>query len=158
MALRRVLVVAGLGLVLSTVTVFPQAKNAWIGTWTQDMTKSTYSPGPGPQSATHTFAPAGDGFKHTIDTVNAQGQKTHTEVTAKFDGKDYPIIGGAPNTTRSYRRIDERTLEAVAKTNGKVTATIRDVVSPDGKTRTGDSTGTNAQGQPIKNHMLFVRR
>jgi histidinol dehydrogenase len=139
--------------------VFTQAKNHWIGTWTQDVAQSTYSPGPGPKSSTHTFQAAGDGFKHIIDTVNAQGQKTHTEVTAKFDGKDYPVIGGAaPNLTRSYRRIDDRTIEVVNKAAGKVTTTIRDAVSSDGKTRTGDSVGTNAQGQPTKSHSIFVRQ
>jgi hypothetical protein len=159
MGLRRVLIVGvALGIGPSTTPVRSQAKNPWIGTWTLDIARSTWSPGPAPRSSTHTFEPAGDGFKHIIDNVNDQGQKTHSEVTAKFDGKGYPVTGGATNLTRSYRRIDERTFEVVNKTAGTVTTTIRDAVSADGKTRTGDSTGTNAQGQSTKSHTIFVRR
>ena len=72
--------------------------------------------------------------------------------------KTIPSQEVPPNAIRSFRRIDEPSLEAVNKTDGKVAATIRSVVSPDGKTRSDDVTGTNAQGQPTRNHMVFVRR
>jgi hypothetical protein len=49
------------------------------------------------------------------------------------------------------------THEYVNKVNGKVTTTNRVTVSPDGKTRTATTTGTNSQGKPVNNVLVFER-
>ena len=64
-----------------------------IGSWTLNLAKSKFSPGPAPKSATVTFSAAGDGVKAVIDGVGATGSKTHWEYTASFDGKPHPVIG-----------------------------------------------------------------
>ena len=51
-----------------------------------------------------------------------------------------------------------RTFEFVTKENGKVTTTFRSVASADGKTRTATITGTNAQGQTVKNVVLYEKQ
>src|SRR4030095_15576325 len=137
--------------VLSQITP-AQSADPWMGTWQVNVAKSKYSPGPAPKSGTHKWEPAsGGGFKHSIDAIDAQGQSTHTEVVAKFDGKDYAIKGGQASATRAYKRIDDRTFEATAKIDGKVTITIREVLAPDGKTKTATLSGKNAQGQAVNN-------
>jgi hypothetical protein len=62
------------------------------------------------------------------------------------------------NTTRAYRRIDDRTYEFVAKVDGKVTTTTRSVAARDGKTRTTMTTGKDAQGQSVNNVQVFDRQ
>ena len=91
-------------------------------------------------------------MKSTVDGVDAQGKPTHTEVTTMFDGKSSEVKGAPDaNTTRVYRRIDNRTYEYVQSVGGKLTTTVRTVVAADGKTRTVTTTGKNAQGQTVNN-------
>ncbi len=128
-----------------------------IGTWKLDVAKSKYSPGPPPKSLTLTFQAAEKGTKLTSDGVDAQGQPTHTEYTANYDGKDYPITGSAIGGTVSLKRIDARTVQRTDKKGGKVVQTLTRKVSADGKTLTVAVKGTNAQRQPVNNELVFTR-
>jgi hypothetical protein len=47
--------------------------NPFIGTWKQDMAKSKYASGSGPQSRTITYEAQGDEIKYTNDAVRADG-------------------------------------------------------------------------------------
>jgi hypothetical protein len=132
-----------------------QAANPWLGKWAMNLAKSTYS-GAAPRSATHWFVETKDGMTQIIEQVTADGRKLRTEVTAKLDGKDYPVGGDAQrDSTRAFRRVDRRTLEITNKTDGKVTSTIREVISPDGKTRTATATGRNATSPNV---LVFDRQ
>lgn len=160
-SLRRALTLWSVLAVVTTswIGLSAQSADPWIGTWKVNAAKSKYDPGPPPKSSTHKFELSEGGFvKHTIDTVDAQGQASHTEVVAKFDGKDYPVQGAQTKNTRAYKRIDDRTLEVTNKTDGKVTNTVRVVVSRDGKTQTGTQTGKNAQGQPLNNTAVLDKQ
>jgi hypothetical protein len=129
--------------------------NPWLGKWTMNIAKSTYA-GPPPKSATHWFVETRDGMTQIIEQVTADGRKLRSEVTVKLDGKDYPVQGDAQrDSTRAFRRIDRRTLEVINKTDGKVTSTIREVISPDGKTRTATTTGRNAKSPNV---LVFERQ
>jgi hypothetical protein len=137
-----------------------QSKDPWIGVWKVNLEKSTYDPGPKPTAPAEVkIEPAPNGMKTTIDGVNPQGQKTHTETVAAFDGKDYPVKGGPnPDATSTLKRIDDRTFENQGKVGGKTTVTTRIVISADGKTLTATQSGTNAQGQPVKNVIVAEKQ
>jgi hypothetical protein len=136
-----------------------QSTDPWIGTWKLNTAKSKYSPGLAPKSSTLVAVPVDGGFKQTVDTVMATlGLPTHSEVTAKFDGKDTPVRGNANADTSAYTRIDSRSYEAVSKKNGKVTLTSRVVISPDGKTRTVTQTGVDGQGRKVNNYLVYERQ
>jgi hypothetical protein len=137
-----------------------QASDPWIGTWKVNLAKSTYSPGPKPTVAgTVKMEASGGGVKTTIDGANAQGQPTHTESVAMFDGKDNPVKGApAPNSTTALKRIDARSFEATAKVDGKVTVVTRVAISADGKTLTATQAGKNAQGAAVKNVIVAERQ
>ncbi len=47
-------------------------------------------------------------MKGTIDIVDAQGNKIHSEASVKFDGKDYPLKGSPIADAVSVKRINER--------------------------------------------------
>ena len=64
----------------------------------------------------------------------------------------------APNTTNALKRIDDRTFEVMGKVDGKPAVTTRVAVSADGKTMTATQTGTNAQGQSIKNVIVLDKQ
>jgi len=152
--LCALLLVAGLARAGQSATA-PRAANPWLGKWSMNIGKSTLSGTP-PKSATHWFVETPDGMTQIIEQVTADGKKLRSEVTAKLDGRDYPVGGDAQrDSTRAFRRIDRRTLEITNKTDGKVTSTIREVISPDGKTRTATATGRNAKSSNV---LVFDRQ
>jgi hypothetical protein len=105
-----------------SVPVTAQAQDAWVGTWKLNLAKSRYDPEfPAPSSQTiRQEAVAGGGMKAIVDGVDAQGKPFHTEQTSMFDGKPSEIKGAPPNTTRVYKRIDNRTYEFVETVDGKL--------------------------------------
>jgi hypothetical protein len=140
-------------------TVFAQSADPWVGTWKLNYDKSKYASGPTSKSFIRKVEAVAAGLKETGDVIEMTGEATHYEATAKFDGKDYPVQGGAtPHTTRAYKRIDDRSFEFVTKVDGKVTTTIRTVHTADGKTSTSTVTGKNPQGQPVNNTVVWDRQ
>ena len=64
----------------------------------------------------------------------------------------------ATPTTNTFRRTGDRSFEVVAKTAGKVTTTNWIVVSPDGKTLTQTTTGTNVRGETLNNVAVYEKQ
>ena len=144
-----------------SVPVTAQAQDTWIGTWKLNLAKSKYEPANlAPKSQTiKQEAVAGGGMKSSTDGVDAQGKPTHTEQTTMFDGKPSEVKGAPDaNTTRVYRRIDNRTYEYVQSVGGKLTTTVRTAVAADGKTRTVTTTGKDAQGRTVNNVAFYDRQ
>jgi hypothetical protein len=59
---------------------------------------------------------------------------------------------------RSYKQIDDRTLEFTVKKTGEVTITGRVVVSADGKTRTVTTSGTDPQGKKFNSTTVYDKQ
>jgi hypothetical protein len=135
-----------------------QAAEPWIGTWRLDVARSSYDPGPAPNSQTLEIEQHGsDGLRVVTNGVDAQGRPTHTERTARFDGKDYPTQGFQQPTTQAFFRLDARSYEIVSKASGRIVTRTRVTVSRDGKTMTTVTTGDVGQG-PINNTQVFEKR
>lgn len=128
-----------------------------MGTWKLNEAKSKFAPGTG-KNHTVVYAAAGDSVKITVDGTDANGKATHSEWTGKFDGKDYPVTGDSAADTRSYKSVDDRTLEFTVKKDGKVTVNGRVVVAADGKTRTVTTSGTSAKGEKFENVAVFDKQ
>ena len=138
-------------------TLARQSKDAWVGTWRLNTTKSTYSPGPKPLSSTVTIQAAEGGIKQVTEQSLGIGA-SRSEFTAKFDGKDYPIRGNPNADVVALRRIDDTTYEVLQKMSGKPTITNRVSISADGKIRTVVQTGVDAKGQKVMNTLIYDRR
>jgi hypothetical protein len=150
--LSRVLVLSCL------VSVTAQAADLFVGTWTLNVPKSNTTF----KSGKTIVEAAGDGIRTTADMVRGDGTTYHFTWTANYDGKDNPVVGDSPYGsgvhTIALTRSDSRTAKIVTKLNGKVTITQTLVVSPDGKTRTIHTTGTDAKGQPVNTTALYEKR
>jgi hypothetical protein len=134
------------------------AADHWLGTWTLNLAKSRYNPPDlAPKSQTITREAVDGGMKLVTDGVDAQGKATHTEYSARFDGKDYPWTGQANADTISLLRIDDEYYEAIWKLKGEVTITSNTVVSKDGRTLTTTQSGKDAQGRVVLNMTVFDR-
>jgi hypothetical protein len=106
-----------------------------------------------PQDRTMTFEIKGDEITHITATFN-QFLSAHDRITytARFDGKDYPIIGTALDTV-SVKRVDRNTIERTGKIRGMPTEACTMKVSSDGKTLTvsirGSFNGTDYSSEQI---------
>jgi len=85
-----------------------------MGTWKLNEAKSKVTPGT-TKFNTVTFKTMFGNTKVTADGTDASGKPIHVEWSGKFDGKDYAVTGDPSGNTRSYRKVDDRTLEVTVK-------------------------------------------
>ena len=151
----RTIVLALLTCVIGLTICF--AEDAVIGTWKLNESKSKISPGT-TKNTNVVYQAAGDDVKVTADGVGADGNPTHVEWTGKLDGKDYPVTGDPNSDMRSYKKVNDHTLEFTAKKGSKVTTTGHIVVSADGKTRTVNTNGTDSTGKAFHNTAVYDKQ
>jgi hypothetical protein len=155
--LPRVTLILACSVVALAVLAAAQPKDPFVGTWTLNVAKSKYSPGPAPKSVTVTYEAAGPGYKISVKTEPASGPTQEWSYTTSLDGKDSPVTGNPNVDTMAAKRIDAHTLETVSKKDGKETITARIVVSADGKTRTNTQKGTDPKGRTVNNVLVFEK-
>jgi hypothetical protein len=135
------------------------ADNPFLGTWKVNTAKSQFKPGPALKSMTVTFAQAGDEILRTAEGVDGDGKPVSVKGSLKWDGQDHPVPNpaGTP-TTVAVKLLNDRTVEYIVKTDGKVTTTGRAVLSKDGKTSTSTETGVNPKGEKVHNVIVSERQ
>jgi len=136
-----------------------------IGTWTLNVAASRL-PGPPPRTHVRKYSLGPDGTLVGLAiVVDAAGNPDFLQFAGRSDGKDYPEFNSlilarwqvqGTKTPREYteRPVDERTVEWADKVEGRVVASGRKWVSPDGRTLSFTADSRNAQGQPAP--LLFV--
>ena len=133
--------------------------NPILGTFRLNVAKSKYDPGPPPKSETRTYERyTADGIKATFERVDAFGKQIKITYSALFDGKDYPLMGSPRSDTIALKRLDQHTIEATQKKDGKPVLTTKTVLSADGRTRTVTWASANATGPQINNVEVFERQ
>lgn len=153
------LTIVVLGVVVSGVLL--GQSNPTVGTWKLNTAKTKFSPGLAPQSTMQTYETQGNGLKFTSEGTAGDGSHSAWSYAANYDGKDNPISGtGTPNgaDTVALKRINSNTTDATFKKAGKVVVRGRWVVSKDGKVMTIRAKGTNANGQPTNNVLVFDKQ
>jgi hypothetical protein len=133
------------------------AADPQMGTWKLNESKSKITPGTLKNTQVVYSSMFGQ-VKIKADGINANGKPSHTEWSGKFDGKDYPVTGDPNSDTRSYTKINDRTLTTTNKKNGKVRVTAQIVISADGKSRTITVTGTTPKGKKFKNVAVYDKQ
>ena len=149
--------------VLMTICLTPpfsvgQPQEPWFGTWNLNLAKSTADRDARYKRATSKIEPWKDGLKVTYDLVGTRGGVTHMEWTGKFDGIDYPVQGVDYVLTHAYTRLNDRSYQITIKIDGAVSATARVEVSPDGKTLTTLTTGTDGQGKTVHTTAVYEKK
>jgi hypothetical protein len=110
-----------------------------FGTWKINPAKTTDPP----TSETRIYEDRGGGFiLSTRRGVDAQGRDYFSQYAAKHDGKEYPrlVRGSKTLTTITFQQVDPYTSTYTLKSDGKVTATGKTVLSKDGKVLTVSTT------------------
>jgi hypothetical protein len=135
-----------------------QRPDPLVGTWTLNLQRSKFSPGPAPKNITVTYEQTKAGL-HVVSIVElSDGSNNRSEYTAAFDGKDYPITGVPQVETVSMRQIDALTTERIDKRAGQQVQSYMRQVYADGRTMVVTQKGTSDTGTPIENVMTFDKK
>lgn len=106
--------------ILSRISKAPAGAHPVSGAWRTQKVNNLSG-----NSTTITYQATADSLK--MSDLNGQSYE------ARFDGKDYPILGDPGRAMVSLKRISERIIEETDKRDGKVDSVTRMTVSPDGK-------------------------
>jgi hypothetical protein len=126
------------------------------GNWELNVAASK-STDPMPRSATRNYEIIGNSEKLTGSVVTADGKTIPLGFTATLDGRDSPSQNPGVDTL-VLTPVDALTVKFVTKLKGEVVYAGTRVLSPDGKTMTLWTKGTNPAGKPFESTMVFDRR
>ena len=144
---------------LITSVAVSGADNNNVGTWKQNLAKSTYNPGPTPTiPATLRIESVEGGESLSVDGVGADDKAASWGYTALYNGKPTSVTGSPYGDMVSFKRLDARTTQITYTKNGTLTRTSKRTVSKDGKTLTIAAEGTNAKGQKYNNVSVFEKQ
>jgi hypothetical protein len=155
--MKKRAILLGVAAVLAMGVVCFAADDMYVGTWKLNEAKSKLPAG-ATKNNTVIYEAAGDSVKVTVDGVTADGKAVHDEWTGKFDGKDYPVTGDAASDSRSYKRVNARTLAMTLKKDDKVVGTGRITVSADGKSRTVTLSMKDAMGKSMSSTAVYDKQ
>jgi hypothetical protein len=123
-----------LGLILVAGAL--NAADPFEGTWKLNESKSKLTAGTDKDTKiVYNSGLVRDKVTVTTDGLEGNGTPIHSEWKGKFDGKDYPITGDPDANTRSYKKMNDRTLYMTAKKGAEVIIQGLIVVSADGKSQ-----------------------
>jgi hypothetical protein len=146
-------------LITSITAIGALAADNSLGTWKLNMEKSKFSPSAPVKSLTQTREASDGGVKVTTTGEQADGTPINASYTAKYDGTETSVTGNAPYDTIALKQVNANTFTATQKkSDGKYTATVRLVVSKDGKTMTNTAKGTNAEGKAMNNTFVYEKQ
>ena len=148
----------GAALAVAGVAVGAAAADPVVGTWTLNVAKSTFNPGPALKSETRTYTQGDDGISVTVNGVRADGSALSQQSTFKYDNKAYLWSGSADNDSVSLKRVNGSTVTAVLMKAGKKIGTSTRTISGHGKVLTLSSKVTDADGKANTNVLVFDKQ
>ena len=128
----------------------------FVGIWNLDVAKSKFDPGPPLKSGKIVIEAQGDGIRFILDAVSAEGQARRGEWEAKYDGKDYPAKMTPFADAIVLSKIDDHTVQAVYKRDGKDVLEERWVLFKGRKVLTMTQTEKNPTGKGFVNTLVYI--
>lgn len=139
---RSYLIAVAIGAIAALAAA--QGTDRLTGTWVLNVAQSKF-PGPPPLRQTTILEAVDGGLHEKVERINADGSTTRWELTAKYDGRDYPVTGDPARDTVALSRDAQGMVGIVNKRAGAVVSRMQIVVAPDGRTRdniVSDPSGT----------------
>jgi len=131
-------------LALLAISLPAMAQSAFNGTWKGDLSS---------------FQPPGKPDEYLLKDGMYHCKTCAPPYDIKADGTDQPVKGHPYMDTVAIKVVDDHTIEETDKKGGKIVATSKSVVSPDGKTiryEFSDSSNTNADPVTGKGEAMRV--
>jgi len=145
-------------LICSAVVQAQDQREPLEGTWLLDVGKSRFMPMPGPKGQMRTYVLTDGLEKMTSRGISGEGKSTFVHYQARYDGKDYDIIGSTGGGKISLKRLDRFTTQSTQKRDGKPVIVATRRVSSDEKTLTVETHGTLPDGTALNATMVFQRK
>jgi hypothetical protein len=148
-------------LLVASLLVFAGAASAAdpvIGTWTLNLAKSKFKPGPAPKSDTRTYAETADGIAWTWKSVAADGKETTVSAVLRKDGKDAKVTGSDMFDTIVVKKVDGNTVHSVLKREGLVVGEAERTISKDGKELKIKAKGAGPDAVSYENEMVYDKQ
>lgn len=120
-----------------------QGTDRLSGTWVLNVAQSRFPAAP-PRSQTTILEAVDGGLHEKVERVNADGTTTRWELTAQYDGRDYPVTGDPSRDTVALSRDAQGVVSLVNKKAGAIVSRMKIMVAPDGRTR--DNVVTDPSG------------
>ena len=103
------------------------------------------------------FERSGEAVVITHADVDMAGQYESASTTVYPDGKDHPFSAETPDAVMVAERVSPNLLNAAAMQEGEVIGTGTYEISDGGRTLTATMRGTDAQGEPFEEVIVFDR-
>ena len=147
MKIRLLILTFSLVAISLTVKAADMSAGGFAGTWKVNFAKSKF-PGPPPQVDMAIVDPNGT---VTVNETNSEGKSTSWHYTPT-EGQAVPVVG-RDNTTVIVKRLNDHTNEQIWNFDGRA-GKSKAILSKDGKTTTFTMDGTDKDGKPF--HELVV--
>jgi hypothetical protein len=157
MITRKTMAAFGVVAALFITVCLISAEDPFSGVWKLNLSKSTLPP-PVPKSQTVRLEANVSGIRVREEIVNEKGDGMVVSVTAKFDGKNYPVQGSPFADTVAYQRLDSNTIRGIAKKGSKVVSHETAIVSKDGKILTTTYSTNDPTGKPLNAVAVFEKQ
>jgi hypothetical protein len=124
------------------------------GVWKLSLSKSSIPAETAPVTMTTTIELEGDRIRVSEESMLPSGDIQTVTVDAALNGQYHTVSGSPAIDEASYRLVDPRTLDVVAKKGGKIVLKEHLVVAEDGATMTDEI--TDADGAAVAT-AVFIR-
>jgi hypothetical protein len=157
-AFRTILLGAVLAAASIGISAAADRPDPVVGTWTLNVAKSKFNPGPAPKSQTRTYTQSADGTSLSVTGVGADGTALSQQSTFKYDGKPYPMSGSADYDAITLRRVNGSTVKSTMMKAGKQVGSTTRSISAHGKVLTLATKATGADGKTFDNVAVFDKQ
>ena len=147
MGMRAVIIGVVLVCAGARAALAADVKDPAIGTWTLNVSKSTFGSGLAPLSQIRTYSVDANGVTLTIKGLTGDDKPIDMHATFRYDGKDYPYVGSANYDVLAVKRINRTTVKSTLKRAGVAVGTSTRIVSSHGSVLTMDTQVTDPQGK-----------
>jgi hypothetical protein len=128
------------------------AAGAWAGTWKFNPAKSKF-PGNPPQADQVTIDPD---FTITVQETSSTGKQSSWSYKPQ-QGKAVPVVGRGENVTVIATKVNPYKTTQIWNYNGKVAKSYA-TLSKDGRTQTFHMSGTDKDGKPFEETVVFEKQ
>jgi hypothetical protein len=150
--MKQVLALSLLGAIFVAGSAY--AADPIVGTWTLNVAKSKFNPGPAPKAGTRVYTESAGLYTLDQKITGADGKVNSLHVQYR-DGQEVKNEGG-PSTFA--KKVNPNTWDFDVKMDGKVVGHVHRVVSADGKVLTVHNTGSQGNNAPADDTMVFDKQ
>jgi hypothetical protein len=153
--MKRLLVFAAVVVVVASGLLLAQS-NPFVGTWKLNLAKSKFISGTPPKEGMFTVQRVGDEDQITVNGTAPDGSSFSLKYEVPGKGGAGKILAG-PFDAVSGKVIDDSTRELSFMKGGKEMTHIR-IVSKDAKTARETVKGTDPQGKPVSEVLVWEKQ